>query len=180
MPEEETPDEQAPAESQDDQDRSRMTRFGTVGLALVVVLAALFAGQAYRVYRDRQNEQQRAMFLEVGRQAAINLTTIDYQRADSDVQRVLDSATGAFKDEFSGRSDAFIDVVTKAQSKSSGSVTEAGIESMDEHEAQVMVALAVKTTTMGVTDPSPRYWRMRLTVSKTDGGAKISKVDFVS
>jgi Mce-associated membrane protein len=69
--------------------------------------------------------------------------------------------------------------VQKAQSKSSGTVTEAGVESMTADEGQVLVAVTVNTTTRGVDDQQPRYWRMRLTVRKADDGAKIAKVDFV-
>ena len=156
-----------------------------IGIALVLgataalVLAGVCGWLGYRAYQARVAEQARQTFIEVGKQGAINLTTIDYTHAEVDVKRILDSATGQFHDEFSGRAGSFVDVVQKAQSKSSGTVTEAGVESMDSDEGQVLVAVTVNTTTGGVADQQPRYWRMRLTVRKTDDGAKIAKVDFV-
>lgn len=157
-----------------------VARAAAVGMVLVVGLGTLCGWLGYRVYREYRVEQSRSMFLEFGKQGAINLTTIDYQRADADVQRILDSATGAFRDDFASRSDALVDVVKQAQSRSSGSVTSAGVESMTADEARVLVALSVVTSNLGgpVQQP-PRYWRMRLTVNKVDDGAKISRVDFV-
>lgn len=150
-----------------------------VGLALVLGLAGVCGWLGYRAYQARVADQSRQLFIEVGKQGAINLTTIDYAHAEVDVKRILDSATGQFYDEFSSRSGPFVDVVQKAQSKSSGTVTEAGLESMSSDEGQVLVAVTVTTTTGGAADLQPRYWRMRLTVRKADDGAKIAKVDFV-
>ena len=150
-----------------------------LGATVALVLAGACGWLGYRAYQARVAEQARQAFIEVGKQGAINLTTIDYTHAEVDVKRILDSATGQFHDEFSGRAGSFVDVVQKAQSKSSGTVTEAGVESMDSDEGQVLVAVTVNTTTGGVADQQPRYWRMRLTVRKTDDGAKIAKVDFV-
>lgn len=155
-------------------------RAAAIGMVLALVLGALCGWLGYRVYREHRVEQARSLFLEVGKQGALNLTTIDYTRADADVQRILDSSTGAFREEFAGRSAALADVVEQAQSTSSGTVTAAGVESMTADEARVLVALSVATANRGAPAQQPRYWRMRVTVSKVDGGgAKISKVDFV-
>jgi len=150
-----------------------------LGLAVSLVLAGVCGWLGYRAYQARAADQSRQLFIEVGKQGAINLTTIDYAHAEVDVKRILDSATGQFYDEFSSRSGPFVDVVQKAQSKSSGTVTEAGVESMNSDEGQVLVAVTVTTTTGGAADLQPRYWRMRLTVRKADDGAKIARVDFV-
>ncbi|MEZ5133140.1 MAG: Mce protein [Mycobacterium sp.] len=158
-----------------------VARVAVIGLVVVLGLGALCGWLGYRVHSQGRAERDRALFLEVGKQAAVNLTTIDYQTAEADVERILDSATGAFRDEFSGRADPYVDVVKKAQSVSSGIVTEAGVETMSAEEGQVLVAVTVQTTNRVVTEPQPpRYWRMKLTVSKVGNGAKISKVDFVS
>ena len=59
-----------------------------------------------------RNSNSAKLFVQVARQGALNLTTIDCQSADADVQRILDSATGTFYDDFSKRSQPFIDVVS--------------------------------------------------------------------
>jgi Mce-associated membrane protein len=151
-----------------------------VGLALALALGGLCGWLGHRVYQARQSDQLRELFIETGKKGAVNLTTIDHTRAEADVNRILDSATGAFRDDFASRSGPFIDVVQKARSTSSGTVTEAGLESVDGDEGQVLVAVTVATTSLDVSDQPLRYWRMRLTVRKVDDGAKIAKVDFVS
>ncbi|ABK64493.1 hypothetical protein I549_4545 [Mycobacterium avium subsp. avium 2285 (R)] len=146
---------------------------------LVVVLGGLTGWLAYRGYQSHQADEQRNMFVQVGRQGALNLTTIDWQHADKDVQRILDSATGTFYDDFQKRSGPFIEVVKKAQSKSEGKVTEAGLESRTENEGQVLVAVTVNTSNAGAPEQEPRSWRMRITVQKVNEEAKVSKVEFV-
>lgn len=150
-----------------------------IGLAFVVALGGLCGWLGIRAYQSAQAAQWRAVLVQVARQGAVNLTTIDQAHADDDVKRILDSATGQFYDEFSTRSGPFIDLVKKAQSKTVGTITEAGVESIGANEGQVLVAVSVTTTNKGSQDDRPRFWRMRLTVTKTGDGAKVSKVDFV-
>ena len=150
-----------------------------IGLAVVVVLAGLVGWLGFRAYQSHQADEQRKLFLQVGRQGALNLTTIDFQQADTDVQRILDGATGQFYDDFSQRSQPFVDVVKRAQSKSVGTVTEAGLESQSGEGAQVLVAVTVKTSNAGAAQQEPRAWRMRLSVQKVGDEAKVSNVEFV-
>ncbi len=148
----------------------------------MVALAALTGWLGYRAYESRQAAQLQDLLVGVGRQGALNLTTIDAAEADKDVQRILDSATDAFYDDFAKRSQPFIEVVKQAQSKSVGEVTEAGgLESVSGNEGQVLVAVTVTTSNRGGAPNQPkRAWRMRLTVKKTGNDeAKVSKVEFV-
>jgi Mce-associated membrane protein len=150
-----------------------------VGLSIVVALAATVGWLGFRAYQSHQAQAQRQLFLQVGRQCALNLTTIDWQHAENDVQRVLDSATGQFYDQFSKRKQPFIEVIKKAQSKSVGTITEAGLESDSGDNAQVLVAVSIKTSNLGAEDQQPREWRMRISVEKSGGEVKISNVAFV-
>jgi Mce-associated membrane protein len=150
-----------------------------IGLVAVVTLAAMVGFLGFRDYQSHQAQEQRELFVQVGRQGALNLTTIDWQHADTDVQRALDSATGAFYDDFSKRQRPFIEVVKKAQSKSTGTITEAGLESESGDQAQVLVAVTVKTSNLGAAEQEPRIWRMRISVQKVDGEPKVSNVAFV-
>ena len=150
-----------------------------VGLVAVVVLAGLTGWLGFRAYKSHQADEQRKLFLEVGRQGALNLTTIDWQEADADVQRILDAATGTFYDDFQKRAQPFVEVVKQAQSKSVGTIAEAGLESESNDGAQVLVAVTVKTSNAGAPDQQPRAWRMRIFVQKVGDDAKVSNVVFV-
>jgi Mce-associated membrane protein len=155
-------------------------RLATIaGLVLVLALGGLTGWLGFRAYESRQDDEQHKLFLQVGRQGAVNLTTIDWQQADADVQRILDAATDTFYVEFQQRAQPFIDVVKQAQSKSVGTITEAGVESETDNEAQVLVAVQVKTSNAGAAEQYPRAWRMRLTVQKVGDQAKVSNVEFV-
>jgi Mce-associated membrane protein len=149
------------------------------GLMILVVLSGLVTWTGYRAYASHRAQQERNLFLHSARQAALNLTSIDYTKADADVHRILDSATGNFYDMFQKQSQPFIDVVTKAQSKSEGTIIESGVESEHGAQAQVLVAVDVRTTTAGSAAQDPRSWRMRITVQKVGDGAKVADVEFV-
>ena len=152
----------------------------TVGVAMIVALLGAGGWLGFRIHQDNQVQEQRNLYVQVARQTAINLTTINYTEVDADIKRVLDSATGAFHDEFQNRSQPFVEVVKKVQSKSEGTISEAGLLSYTKDQAQVLVAVAVKTSMAGAPpDQEPRRWRMRLTVDKTGDSAKVSNVEFV-
>lgn len=150
-----------------------------VGLVMVAAVAGVTGWLGYRDYQSREAQAQRNLYVQVARQAAVNLTTISYAEVDADIQRILNSATGAFHDDFQKRSQPFIDVVKQVQSRSEGTVAEAGLESETGDEAQVLVAVAVKTSIAAAPEQEPRRWRLRITVQKTADGAKVSNVEFV-
>jgi Mce-associated membrane protein len=150
-----------------------------VGVVAVVASSAAAGWLGFRQYQARQAQQQTELLIQVGRQGALNLTTIDWQHADTDVRRILDSATGAFYDDFAKRSQPFVEVLKKAQTKSVGTITEAGLESQAGDEAQVMVAVSVATSNVGESEAEPRHWRMRISVKRIGDEAKVSKVAFV-
>lgn len=161
-------------------DPSRDVRLAIrVVVAIVVLLSGLGGWLGFRMHQSHQAEQQRNLFVEVARQGALNLTTINYTQVGADVQRILDSATGTFYDDFQKRSQPFIEVVKKAQSKSEGSIVAAGLQSETGDQAQVLVAVNVNTSVAGAAEPEPRAWRMRISVQKIGDGAKVSNVEFV-
>lgn len=149
------------------------------GLLIVAVLAGLVGWCGFRYSQSHRDQHDRELFLQIGRQAALNLTTIGYTQVDADVQRILDSSTGAFHDDFRNRSQPFIDVVKQSQSTTEGSITEAGLESVGHDTAQVLVTVSVKMSNGGVAQPEPRTWRMRIDVQKIGDSGKVSNVQFV-
>jgi Mce-associated membrane protein len=159
---------------------SHVTLATIAGLVAVVVLAGLTGWLGFRAYKSHQADEQRKLFLEVGRQGALNLTTIDWQRADADVQRILDSATGQFYDDFAKRSQPFIELVKQAKSTTVGTATEAGPESQTADAAEVLVAVSVTTSYSGAPQPDPHAWRMRISVQRVGDQMKVSNVEFVS
>lgn len=163
---------------------ARGRRLSHVGTALtasalvVVTLAGLSGWLGYGAYQKHDAQVRQNLYVATARQGAVNLTTINYTQVDADVQRILDLATGAFRDDFEQRAKPFEEVVKAAQSKSEGTVTDAGLESQRGDSAQVLVAVAVKSRTAGG-EEAPREWRMRIEVRSVGDDAKVSNVVFV-
>jgi Mce-associated membrane protein len=150
------------------------------GLVIVVALAALAGWLGIRAHESRSALHQPNVAVQVAEQGAINLTTIDWQRADSNIQRILDGATGAFYDDFLQRSQPFVEVVKQAKSTSVGTVNAAALESESPDDASVLVTVSVKTTAATAPEAGPRSWRMRMSLRKVNNQLKISNVEFVA
>lgn len=156
-----------------------MSRAAALGIIVVILLGGLSGWLGFQAYEARQAQRHRDLAVEAARQAAVNLTTIKFDEVERDIERILKSATGRFHDDFQARSEPFIDVVKRAQSKSEGTVTAAGITSQTENQTDVLVAISVTTSIPGAGDQPPRSWRMRITVEQHGNTAKVSDVQFV-
>lgn len=153
--------------------RHRLVLIGLTGLV------ALNGVLALRDHQIRGGEEQRRQMVEAGTRGAVNLTTIDHERVEEDVARIVDSSTGEFRDDFDRRRQPFIDAARTAQSKSVGTVAEAALESADGDEGRVLVAMTVMTSNRGKPETAAQAWRMRVTVVRDAGAFKVSKVEFV-
>ena len=117
--------------------------------------------------------------VQAGRDGVLALTTIDHQRVDEDVQRILDTSTGTFRDDFAQRADSFKDAARKAQSKSVGTVVESGFESLDGEFARVLVAAVVMTSNRGSPEQQAKGWRTRVSVVRDGDVFKVAAVEFI-
>ena len=149
------------------------------GLVAVVALTLLLCWLGFRDHQSQRTQAQRSQFLQVARQGALNLTTIDWRHADADVRRILDGATGDFYNDFTKRSQPFIEVLQQAKATTVGTITEAGLQEQAADTAQALVAVSVQTSNNGEPDPVPRVWRMRITVARAGDQVKVSNVGFV-
>jgi Mce-associated membrane protein len=150
-----------------------------VGLVAGMVLAGLVGWLGFRAYEAHNLDAQRSLFVQAASQGAANLLTVDYQHADADAQRILDSATGKFYDSFARRKQAYIDNAKRTRSQLVGTVTDAGLETRNGDQGRVLVAVTVKSSDPAQTHQGPHFWRIRVTVTKTGDVAKVSDVVFV-
>jgi Mce-associated membrane protein len=151
-----------------------------VGLVAGVVLAGMVGWLGFRAYEAHNLDAQRNLFVQAARQGAANLLTVDYQHADADAQRILDSATGKFHDSFARRKQAYIDNAKRTRSQLVAAVTDAGLETRNGDQGRVLVAVTVKSSDPAQNHQEPHFWRIRVTVTKTGDVAKVSDVVFVS
>ena len=150
--------------------------------AAIILICALGAATGYMMWQDHEGSertQRAANFVAGARQGIINMTSLDFNRAKDDVQRVIDSSTGQFRDDFQQRAKDFASVVEQSKVVTQGTVSSAALESMDEHSASVLILATSKITNAAGAKDEPRVFRLRVTVTEDGGQFKMSKVDFV-
>jgi Mce-associated membrane protein len=150
-----------------------------IGITVVAALGAVTGWFEHRNQQAHEAQTQRTEYVQVARQAALDLTTVRFAEAESDVQRILDSATGAFRDDFQRRSQPFIDAVKQARSSSRGTVTEAGLISESGEKAQALVIVSMETSTAAAPEQPTRGWRLRISLENVDDTPKVSNVEFL-
>jgi Mce-associated membrane protein len=155
----------------------------TAKVAAIVLICLFALASGIMLWKDHDatdREQRAANFVAGARQGVVNMTSLDFNRAKEDVQRVLDSSTGQFRDDFQQRAKDFTAVVEQSKVVTQGTVTAAAVESMDEHSASVLVSATSRITNSAGAKDEPRMWRLRVTVTEEGGQYKMSKLDFVT
>lgn len=150
--------------------------------AAIVGICGLLAASGLMVWNHHEATRHRERaetFVAAARQGVVNMISLDFNDAKKDVQRVIDSSTGEFRDDFAKRADDFAEVVEKSEVVTKGSVNSAAIESMSKDSAVVLVAATSHVTNIEGAKQEPRVWRLRVTVAADAGQFKMSKVEFV-
>lgn len=163
--------------------RARVPPLSVVWKAAVIILICAFtAASGYMVWERHETaerNQRVANFLAGARQGVVNMTSLDFNKAKEDVQRVIDSSTGQFRDDFQQRAKDFITVVEQSKVVTQGTVNAAAVQSMDANSALVLVAATSRITNAAGAKDEPRNWRLKVTVTNDAGQYKMSKVEFV-
>jgi Mce-associated membrane protein len=157
--------------------------FATWKVAAIVLICAFAGVSGYMVWQDREateRAQRAANFLAGAKQGVINVTTLDFNRAKEDVQRLLDNSTGEFRDDFQQRAKDFTSVVEQSKVVTQGTITAAALESLQDHSASVLVSATSRITNAAGAKDEPRVWRLRVTVTEDGGQYKMSKLEFVA
>ena len=150
--------------------------------ATIVAICALLGASGWMLWHHHTvvaERQRSAAYVAAARQGVINLTSLDFNNAKEDVQRVLDSATGEFKDDFQRRADDFASVVKDSKAVTQGSVRATAVESMSKDSAVVLVLANERITNSAGAKDDPRAFRFRATVVRDGDQLKISKVEYV-
>ncbi|BBX95748.1 hypothetical protein [Mycobacterium lacus] len=163
--------------------RARLPRLSTLAKVAAIFLICAFVGlSGYMVWHhnDAKHRQQlSAKFLAGAKRGVVNMTSLDFNKAKEDVQRVIDSSTGDFRDDFQQRAADFTKVVEQSKVVTQGTVNAAAVESMDEQSAVVLVSATSRVTNSTGAKGEPQAWRLRVTVTADAGQYKMSKVEFV-
>ena len=163
-------------------DRRRVNVPLALSVAAIVGIVGFLGASGWMFWQHRNVVQKRdhaAAYVATARQGVINLTSLDYNKAKENVQRVLDTATGEFKDDFQKRAEDFESVVKDSKVVTEGSVAATAVESMTKDSAVVLVLANESVTNIAGAKDQPRTFRFRVSVVQDGGDLKLSKVEFV-
>lgn len=151
-------------------------------VAVILLICAFVAASGYMMWNGHEvNErsQRIANFVAGARQGVVNLTSMDCNKAKEDVQRVIDSSTGQFHDDFQARAKDFTTVVEQSKVVTKGTVNAAAVQSINGDFALVLVAATSRITNAAGAKDEPRNWRLKVTVKNDGGQYKMSNVEFI-
>jgi Mce-associated membrane protein len=173
----------APASAGEIRPSRRLSRWRAAALAAAALLiGALLALTGLMLVKHNEAAATRAQdrkLIEAASEGIVALLSIDHDRAEADVQRILDLSIGAFRDDFASRAGDFIATAQKGKSVTKGAVTAAALESTGDDNAVVLVAATSQVTNASGARDDPRPWRMSVTVSRDEDQWKMSNVEFV-
>ena len=163
--------------------RRRLPPLSATSKVAAIVLICAFVGaigyMLWYAHHATERQQLAANFVAGAKQGVVNMTSLDFNRAKEDVQRLLDSSTGEFRDDFQQRAKDFVSVVQESKVVTQGTINATAVESMGEHSASILVAATSRITNAAGAKDEARVWRLRVTVTDEGGQYKMSKLEFV-
>jgi Mce-associated membrane protein len=160
--------------------RSPVVALGVVAALLAAACVALLVvGNRHEGARD-DLASARAAAVAAAQQEIVNLDSISVKTVDADIKRVVDGATGTFKELFTKAQGDLKQVFLERQSTSKARIRSAGLVRGDLDTATVLVAvdrtLSDKTRPDGVVQAE----RWTLELEKHNGRWLVSKLEPVS
>lgn len=165
--------------------RLRLPRvsLAVLGATLVVLLTLGFLGAGgYMMWQHRQNlaEQQRsAEFAAGARQGVVTLMSLDFNRAEDDVKRILENTTGDFRKDFESQAEDFAQVAQESKVVTEATVNAVAVQSMTQDTARVLLAVTTRVSNVQSQTQEPRSWRLAVDVARDGDQIKLAKVEFV-
>lgn len=153
---------------------------GRIGVALLslfaiaATVAAIVLGVVVKNNADTDAAGQEA--LRTARDYAVALTSIDTAELDEDFARVLDGATGEFKDMYSSSSSQLRQLLVDNQAAGKGTVVDAAIKSQSQDRVEVLLFVDQTVTNTAMPDPRLDRSRIQMTMEKVDGRWLASEV----
>jgi Mce-associated membrane protein len=152
-----------------------------IPVAILVLCGTLFAS-GYFVKQHQEAVALRdlkSQFETGARQDVVNLMSLNFNSAQVDLQRVIDSTTGQFHEDFQKSAKDFLSVMKESKVVTTASVSAVAVESMTQDSAVVLVAAVSQVANTASGQPTPRNWRLSVTVNKVNDQIKMSRVEFV-
>jgi Mce-associated membrane protein len=109
----------------------------------------------------------------------VTLMSLDFNKAQEDVNRIIDNSTGAFRDDFKNQAADFAKAAEDSKVVTEVTVNFVAVESMTNDSATVLVAATSRVTNAAGAKQEPRSWRLSVNLQRDGGQVKMAKVEFV-
>jgi Mce-associated membrane protein len=130
---------------------------------------------------DRTLNQAHEQALAAAKQTTVNFVSVSASTVDRDLQRIVDGATGDFRDEFTRGEAQVRKAVVENKVESHGTILRAALVSGDRHSAVVLVA--VDAIVKNVKTPAGRaaHYRIQVDVGRDPDSGRwlVSRLQFV-
>jgi Mce-associated membrane protein len=151
---------------------------GTLTVLAIAALVTLSVLMVLNHQKVQARQQRAAEYIATGRQGVVTLMSLNFNSIDDDIKRILDNSTGEFKKDFEDKAKDFSKVAKESKVITEATATAAGLQSMSDDKASVLVAARTKVTNSAGAMQEPRSWRLVIDLVRDGDQIKMSKVDF--
>lgn len=127
------------------------------------------------VFRDDRADDA----VQVAEAQVLGLTTLDFEGIDPQLDTLMGRTTGDFRRQFQGMLSTFSKVVQDGRITAQGEIVASGLSNVDGTKATALVASIATVTNTQQDKPTPRNYRMRVTLQYADGAWLVSGMEFV-
>lgn len=154
-----------------------------VSLALILALGGLVAFGVSRgldVRADAAERSDRTAVVKAARAEILALTQVSATTSDSAIQELLSGATDDFQAQLQDQAEAFRSALSEAKVTSTGSVASAGVASLADGQAEVLVAATGSVKNDKTKTAQPRTYRFLVRLEEVGSRWLVSGLEFVA
>ncbi|MFE3189055.1 hypothetical protein ACFXHA_08610 [Nocardia sp. NPDC059240] len=170
-----------PAESEGREPKSAFGRarvaLGRVGsiaavVALISTLVLIGSGGVFYYHQQHADDlaARRAEYVQVAKQAYLDMVTVKADSAGPDLDRLFAVAGGGLKDDLAANKDSYKKVFEQMKVQSSGKIISAAIESDSADSAKVLLLAQQTVSNAASNGPMQKDYRFRVTVNRNSSG----------
>lgn len=153
----------------------RRPSWGLLTAALLVALLSLVA-VAVLLFARPSDDDLRASALDAARTYTTSITTYDASTLAADIERVQRVATGDFKQEYEQTIEQLRPQIEQQKTVAVGNVVAAGVETLEDDRASVVVAVDQNITTAGQPARTEAN-RLRMVLVRRNGSWLVERVE---
>jgi len=157
--------------------RSRSRIAATVLAVLVAVLTVLSAVLGWLLWQQHRTDSLRTEAVDTTRDYAQTIATFDYQNLDANRDKIAGMSTPEFAGKYNEMVDALSKLVTDGQGTATATVTNIGVESLDDSSAVVLASVDQEAKNVIAPEGKSQKYRMVVTLVREDDRWIVDNVE---